>query len=445
MGLFTRALAAPFKLYHSVAEEVAKDRRLRLSDGSGWSQLFGRSSYAGKTVTMTSAMQLSAVWACIRVTAQAISALPLGVYERRGDDDRVRVDDDPVADVLTGSPNADQTPLEFWEGMVAWLVTSGNAYAEKGLIGSRLTSLEPLQAGGLNCRPVRLPDGRLVYRVTDRGKTEDLPRDKVLHLKGFGQSISDRDIGLSPIAVGANTMGAAMAAQEASSSVFANGMMPSGFILFDQQLTKDQRAQARKNLIEPLQGSGKTGAIGILEGGTQFLQTQMNPEDVQMLDTRRFDIEEICRWWGVPPIVIGHAGQGQTMWGSGVEQILISWLVLGINPICSRIEARVAKQLLRPHSSPRRYAEFNREALLQMDSTAKANFISRMVQSAIMTPGEGRAKLNLPRKDGTDRLLAQTSLAPLETLGQDKPTGQLRQALLNFLGITEKDKGDEHS
>lgn len=445
MGLFTRALAAPFKVWNSVADEVAKDRRLRLSDPSGW-EMFGRQSYAGKTVTMSTAMQLSAVWACVRVTAQAISALPIGVYERRGDDNRVRVDDDPVADVLTGSPNADQTPLEFWEGMVAWLVTSGNAYAEKGLSGRRLVSLDPLQSGGLTCRPVRMPDGTLVYRVTDRGQTEDLPRDKVLHLKGFGQSVSDRDLGASPIAVGANTMGAAIAAQEASSGMFANGMMPSGFIMFDQQLSKEQRAQARKNLIEPLSGSANSGAIGILEAGTKFVQTSLNPEDAQMLDTRRFDVEEICRWWGVPPIVIGHAGDGQTMWGSGVEQILISWLVLGINPICSRIEARIAKQILRPHSSPRRYAEFNREAMLQMDSTAKANFIGRMVTSAIMTPGEGRAKLNLPKKGGTDTLLAQTSLAPLETLGQaDPPSGALRQAMLSFLGLTEKEPDNEHS
>ena len=443
MSVVSRALAAPFKLMNSVRDEVAKDRRLRLSDPSGWS-LFGGRSFAGKTVTVTKAMQLSAVWACIRVSAQAISSLPLAVYERRGEDDRVKVGDDSVAEVLTESPNADQTPLEFWEGMVAWLLTSGNAYAEKRLVGTRLSTLDPLQSGGLTCRPVRLSDDTLIYRVTDRGKTEDLPRDKVFHLKGFGQSVSARDMGASPIAVGANTMGAAMAAQEASGSIFSNGMMASGFLMFDQQLKPGQRDQARKNLIEPLQGAGAAGAVGILEGGTKFMQTSLNPEDAQMLETRRFDIEEICRWWGVPPIVIGHSGEGQTMWGSGVEQILISWLVLGINPICSRIEGRISKQLMRPHSSRRRYAEFNREALLQMDSTAKANFISRMVQSAIMTPGEGRSKLNLPKKDGTDQLLAQTSLAPLETLGQQQPPAQLRQSLLAFLGLSEKDSGNEH-
>lgn len=446
MGMLAKALAAPFRLYASIADEVAKDRRLRLTDGSAWSAFAGRGSYAGKTVTTSNAMQLSAVWACIRVTAQAISALPLAIYERRGDDDRIRVEDDPVAEVLTGSPNADQTPLEFWEGMVAWLATTGNSYAEKGSIGRRMVALEPLQSGSMSCRPVRLPDGTLVYRVTDRGQSEDLPRDKVFHLKGFGQSLYDRDLGASPIAVGANTMGAAMAAQEASSSIFANGMMQSGFIKFQQVLNAEQRAQAQKNLIEPLRGARNTGSIGLLEGGTDFVQTSMNPEDAQMLDTRRFDVEELCRWWGVPPIIIGHAGQGQTMWGSGVEQILISWLVLGINPICSRIEARIYKQLLRPMSSVKRYAEFNREALLQMDSKAKAQFLSSMVQNGLMTRGEGRSKLNLPRKEGTDELTAQTNLAPLAALaaGPGGHTQQLQQALRAFLDLPQPERDNDH-
>lgn len=436
MGILTRALAAPFRLYASVADEVAKDRRLRLQSGSGWAAVGAHGSYAGKSVTLNTALQLSAVWACIRVTAQAISSLPLAIYERRGDEDRVRVTDDAVAEVLTDDPNRDQTPLEFWESMVAWLATTGNAYAEKALVRGSLRGLESLQASGLSCRPVRLPDGTLVYRVTDRGQVEDLPRDKVFHLKGFGQSVGDRDLGASPIAVGANSMGAAMAAQEAASRMFATGLMQSGFIKFQQVLTPEQRQQARENLIEPLRGSQNAGSVGLLEGGTDFVQTSLNPEDAQMLETRRFDIEELCRWWGVPPIIIGHAGDGQTMWGSGVEQILISWLVLGVNPICSRIEARIRKQLLRPHSRPDRYAEFNREALLQMDSQAKAAFLSSMVQNGLMTRAEGRSKLNLPRKDGTDQLTAQTNLAPLDRLGEAQPAGQqLRQALRNFLDL----------
>ncbi|AJY44672.1 phage portal protein [Martelella endophytica] len=442
MNWFVRAAAAPFKVFNAVSDEVAKDRRLRLSDGAGWSRFAGRTSSSGKVVTIDSALQLSAAWACIKTTAQAVSSLPLAVYERAADDDRVRIDDDPVSEVLTDSPNADQTPLEFWEGMVAWLVTTGNAYAERMEINGKLRALDPLQSEGMSCIPERKPDGTLVYRVTDRGRTEELPRDKVFHLKGFGQSLRNRDAGLSPIAAGVNSLGAAMAAEEAAASVFANGMKPSGFFLFDQLLTPEQRVQARKALVDPMTGSGKTGSVGILEAGVKWQGVTLNPEDAQMLETRRFDVEDICRWWGMPPIIIGHAADGQTMWGSGVEQILLSWKTLGIDPICNRIEARIRKQLIRPYSSRKRYAEFNREAMLQMDSAAKSAFLSAMVQNGLMTRGEGRSKLNLPFKDGTDQLTAQTNLAPLDQLGATKEGSQLRAALRTFLGV--ENEGTRH-
>lgn len=437
MGLVARALAAPFKLYNSVADEVAKDRRLRLNDGAGWSRFAGRTSNSGKVVTIDSALQMSAVWACIKLTAQAVSSLPVAVYERRGDSDRVRVDSDDVAEVLTDSPNADQTPLEFWEGTVAWLLAQGNAYSEKVYIGKRLTAVQPLASDA--CMPSRDSDGRLTYKINDRGKTETLPRDKVFHIKGFGQSFRSRDMGMSAIAAGVNSIGAAMAAQDAAGTMFSQGLRPSGFFMFDQMLNDKQRAQAQETLVDSMRRGGNAGGIGILEAGLKWQSVSLNPEDAQMLETRRFDIEEICRWFGVPPIIIGHAGQGQTMWGSGVEAILIAWLTLGIDPICDRIEARIAKQLIRPAGHRRHYAEFNREALMQMDSAAKANFLSSMVQNGLMDRAEGRAKLNLPHRPGTDQLTAQTNLAPLDQLGAGNETGQLRQAMQAFLGIG-KDK-----
>ena len=393
----------------------AEARRLTLQDGRGWAQFFGRESRAGVHVTQDTALQVAAVWACIRVTSLALSQLPLGVYQRKDDDDRQRVRDGDLAEVLTDSPNADQTPLEFWEAMTSWLCTRGNAYAEIVRTGPRLTALQPMPASAV--QPFRDADGMLKYRVSMGGTQEVLPREKVFHLKGFGQGIGSLDLGVSPIAVGANSIGAAIAAQEAAATTFANGMRPTGFFLFDQQLDAQQREDARNNLIKPLQGSGKAGGIGLLESGTKWQSVSLNPEDAQMLETRRFDIEEVCRWWGVPPIVIGHAGQGQTMWGTGVEQIMLSWLVLGIGPLASRIEQRIAKQLIRPTGRRDLYAEFNREAMLQMDSSAKAQFLSTMVQNGLMTRSEGRSKLNLPQKAGTDELTAQMNLAPLDQLG----------------------------
>lgn len=446
MNALVKAVAAPFKLYQAVSDEVAKERTLRLTDGNGWSRFFGRQSSAGKMVDLDTAMQLSTVWACIKLSAQAVSSLPLHVYEKRDSDDRIRVEDDIAAVIgANGSPNEDQTPLEFWEGVVAWLMTTGNAYAEKVEMGRSLSALQPIMS--THCRPHRKNDGTLVYRVTDRGKIEELPREKVFHIKGFGQGLKNPDEGLSPIGAGVHSFGAAMAAQDAAAKTFANGMRPTGFFLFDQVLTADQRKQAHKSLVSPLQGSDNAGGVGILEAGVKWQGVSLNPEDAQMLETRRFDVEEICRWFGVPPIIIGHAAQGQTMWGTGVESILIQWLTLGIGPVCDRIQARIKKQLIRPTGNRRKYAEFNREALLQMDSAAKAAFLSQMVNNGLMTRNEGRAKLNQSRvaDQNADKLTVQSAMVPLDALGQQQEGSQVRAAFMNWLGLNQEKQDDEQA
>lgn len=442
MGLLARAIAAPFVFAQSVSDEVAKHRRLRLTDGAAWQSLFGRESHAGKIVTLDTALQLSTVFACVKVNAQAVSSLPLAMYEKQRDDSRVRVDDDAVAEVIAESPNEDQTPLEFWEEQVAWLLTTGNSYAERTYSGRRLTSLQPIMS--TQCKPVRQPDGTLVYRVGDRGKFETLPRDKIFHIKGFGQGLKNRDLGLSPLAYGAHSLGGAMAAEEAAGKMFGNSLQASGVLSSEQRLNKDQRKELQA-VMESYVGSNNSGKLMILEAGLDYKQLQLSPEDAQMLETRRFSVEDLCRWYGTPPIIIGHAMDGQTMWGTGVEAILLAWLTLGIDPVCDRIEARIRKQLIRPTGSRRRYAEFNREALMQMDSAAKARFLSTMVQNGLMDRNEGRAKLNLANRDGAGRLTAQTNLAPLDQLGAASASNGVRAALRSWLGVDDEGQRDEQA
>lgn len=413
---------------------VSKDRRLALKDGTGWAAAFGTGNHAGKSVHLHSVLQLATAWACIRLTAQAVSCLPLAMYERRGDDDRVRVDDDDVAEVICDSPNEDQTALEYWESQVAWMAATGNAYSEKVESGRRLVALQPMPS--THCWPFRDAEGVLKYNYTDRGKSEILPREKVFHLRGFGFG---GDVGLSPIQFGAQAFGSAIAIDEAAAKLYGNGLQASGVLSSDKTLEKDQREQLQK-IMEKFVGSTNAGKLMVLEAGLKYDRLAMSPVDAQMLENKRFSVEEICRWWGVPPIIIGHAAQGQTMWGSGVEQILLAWLTLGIDPLCDRIEARIKKQLIRPTGNRRRYAEFNREALLQMDSKSKAAFLSTMTQNGLMTRNEGRAKLNLPRKAGGDELTAQTNLAPLEHLSAANENSSTRAAMRAFLGIQQSER-----
>ena len=376
---------------------------------------YGLISNAGPRVSPESIMKHSAVWACTSRTAQLVASLPAATYRKTADGSREVVEDE-LSDILTISPNREQTAGEFWEGIVAQTLIRGNGIAERLEIRGRLVGLQPL----MTAEARRRMDGTIDYPVADRGQVEVLPAEKVFHVRGFG--IGD-GIGLSAVRYGVQSFGAALAADETAASIFANGMHPGGMITWDTEAsppTAEQRNRL-KELIERFTGSKKTGKVLQLPPGAKYEALALNPEDAQLLETRRFSIEDICRWFGVPPIVIGHASEGQTMWGSGVEAIMLSWLTLGINPLLKRIERRIVKDLVPIPDRRRRYLEFNREAMLQMDSKAKAQFMSMMGASGTMTANERRAKLNLSRSTdpNADKLLAQTALAPLELLGRN--------------------------
>ncbi|QBF32153.1 phage portal protein [Thalassococcus sp. S3] len=388
--------------------------------GTGWRSYFGNMnwalggtrSHAGKTVNARTSLEVSAVWACVRKTAEMISTLPVDHYRKGSGDSRERLDDD-LAEIIKESPNPEQTAPEYWEGMVAQTCLQGNACSEKLYMGSRLVGLRPL----LDCRPERRQDGTMRYAVTDRGKTEFMPAEKVFHLRGFG---AGDGLGMSTVRYGANSIGAALAADETAGKIFSNAAMPSGVLSADQTLNSEQRSQLQA-LLEAYSQSSKAGKTMVLEAGLKYQQLQMNPEDAQLLETRRFGVEDICRWFGVPPIVIGHAAEGQTMWGTGVEAILLAWRTLGINPFLIRLEMRIKKDLIPPQNRRRHYVEYNREAMIQMDSKAKGDLLQKLGMSGTMTANERRARMNLPRHDdpNADALLAQTALSPLELLGKD--------------------------
>ncbi len=386
---------------------------------SGWISLNGSdpwtgggySSVAGKTVTPSSALAFSAVWDCVRKTSQVLSTLPLALYEKEDGGTRVKIEED-LSGILAESPNREQTAVEFWEGMTAQQTLRGNACAEKLFLGDRLVGLRPL----LNVTPKRNQNGGLEYNVNDRGRISTLPADKVFHLRGFG---GGDGLGMSAIKYGANSIGSALAADETAGSVFSNAMMAAGVLTSDQKLNDNQRAQLQA-LLETFMGSSRAGKTLTLESGLKFQQLQMNPEDAQLLETRRYSVEDVCRWFGVPPIVIGHSAEGQTMWGSGVEAVMLSWLTLGINPLLVKNEARILKDLIPIEKRGRWYAEFNREAMLQMDSKAKGDFLLKMRMAGFMSGDEGRDKLNLPRRGGnSDELVVQTSLGLVDLLGKE--------------------------
>ncbi|ECC6922392.1 phage portal protein, partial [Salmonella enterica] len=306
-----------------------------LTNGEFMQALIGAETASGVTVNEAKASQLSAVWACVNLLSQTVATLPLGFFERTADG-RKTARDHPLYELLHNQPNADMTAVEFWEAMMAGLLLRGNAFAEIDRTGKRITALIPLIPERVKI--LRDNAGGYTYTYNDPcpgGTTRTIREQDMLHIRS---RIANGMTGVSPLVMGRETFGLAIAANNVSAAVFKNGMRPSGVLKTDKLLTPEQRKNFQENYIKEFTGAMNTGRVPLLEAGLDFNKTSMSLEDAQMLETRRFSVEEICRWFGVYPVMIGHAAQGQTMWGSGVEQLMIMFLTLSLRPWLTRIE-----------------------------------------------------------------------------------------------------------
>lgn len=416
-------------------------RSITLSDGDFWSAFLGRATTSGKSVNVDTALTLSAVWGCVRLIAQTIATLPLQLYESMPDGSRRLAKDHPLYSVIGFQPNADMTSVEFWESVLGWMLLWGKAYVELTWNGARTRiiamDLLPSSKVRVQCQV----DGTRTYWHTQNGRERQIEADDMWVLPAM--TLNGRD-GLSVIFYGANSMGAALAADEASSKVFANGMRAGGALSLPSILKKDQRDEIRASLAEQLVGVSNTGKLMVLEGGMTYTPLSINPEDAQLLQTRGYSVEDVCRWFDVHPSMIGHAAQGDTSWGTGLEQRTLGFLTFTLRRWLKKIEAGVRKNLLMPAERNRFYAEFALEGLLRADSAGRASFYSQMTQNGIYTRDDCREKENLPRLGGNAAVLTvQSNLLPIDQLGKQDAASDAKDALLAWLhqeAITDERK-----
>lgn len=400
------------------------------------SKFFATSNKARQPVTLETSLSIAAVYRAVRLNAETTAALPLPFYQSTANGPKP-VTGSPTEELLRKSPNADQTPIEFLEQLIACQDLLGEGIALKHWNDSRtrvvaITILDPRK-----CEDVDNASGNdWFWRWTDaRGYRHDFSREDVFHLPGF--SMMGRR-GVSGMRVARETLGLALAANEAASTIFAQGMRNSGFLKTGKVLEAEDRNRFEE-ILSRYMGSSKAGGLMILEGGMEFTALNMSAEDAQLLVTRKFEIEEIGRWFGVPPILLGHAVDGQTMWGSGVESIIQSWLTFGLSQRLRRAETAIAKRLMLPSEiGAGIYPKFNADALLALNTTGRITALSQAVQNSLMKPNEARDKLELPQEPGGDKLLAQVNLVPLDKLGDNGASDQqAKAAFRSWLGITE--------
>lgn len=376
--------------------------------------------WSGRAVGAQGAMQMAAWWACVRLISETVATLPLAVFERMDGGGAKKAAAHPLYAILHDSPNADQTAVEFWEGVLLALCTYGNAYARIERSGERIVALTLLPSAPGMMTVTRDRNNALRYRYTLRGVSEDRGEADIFHVRGFGDG---GDLGLSPVSYARQTLGLAEAIAASAGATFKNGMKASVFFTAPPgvKMGPDQRAEFRKTFIDPYVGAEATASAGLLEHGFDVKTVSIPPKDAEMLLSWKFSVEEICRWLRVPPVLIGHSADGQTMWGSGVEQIMLGWLTLGLRPYLTRIEQAIKKRLIAPGERARFYAEFNVEGLLRADSAGRASMLGALGQNGYLTRNEGRAMDNRPPLPGGDVLTVQSNLVPLDQLGKSPP------------------------
>lgn len=353
------------------------------------------------------ALQISAVFACVEILAQTISTLPLYVYRDKGG---VRVPDkmSRLWLLLHESPNRWMTPSEFLSAMVVNRMLRGNAYAliERDSAGEPI-ALVPLSPDQME---VSVVEGGEVYVYYQDGDITALAPENVIHWKGLGNGF----LGLSKLDFMRATTNEAIRAQDNANSLYGKGSKPTGVLQTDSKLSAEQVTALMTRFQTSMTSSG--GGLIIADRGLKYSQMSLSPADAQLLETRRFTIEEICRWFGVPGVLVGTTGQ--TTWGSGIEQIVSGFHKFTIGPLCKQLEQVLERRLKNYEPIT---IEFKMDGLLRTDPASRAAFYSTMSQNGAMTRNEIRRLENLPPVEGGDELTAQSNLVPLRKLGAVEP------------------------
>lgn len=381
---------------------------------------------AGATVTAKTVMQLDAAWSCVRLISETIATLPLSMFERTTSGKRL-APQHALHFVIHDQPNVDSTASVFWEAMVAAMLLRGAGRAEKLYVGPQLVGLAFLDPDKLVIN--RDVNGRRFYQYPrPDGSMREIPVARIWTIPGF---TLDGLNGVSVISYGAKVFGAAIAAEKAAAQTFRNGMLKTIYYKINTFLKPDQRKEFKTNL----HGAIERGESPLLEGGTEAGTLGIDPSDAQLLESRSFSVESICRWFRVPPWMVGHT-EKSTSWGTGIEQQMIGFLTFTLGPWLRRIEQAISKDLLTPGERTRFYPKFAVEGLLRADSAGRAAFYGAMVNNGILTRDEVRELEDREPMGGNAAVLTvQSAMTTLDALGTTSDANQARASIRAFLGI----------
>ena len=431
----------------------SRDKPQNRTAGSAYSFFMGGSS-SGKAVTERSAMQMTAVYSCVRILSEAVAGLPLHVYRYNDSGGKEKAVDHPLYLLLHDEPNPEMTSFIFRETLMTHLLLWGNAYAQIIRNGKgEIIALYPLMPNKMTVD--RDENGHLYYRynrsndeaIQSKESTVILQPKDVLHIPGLG---FDGLVGYSPIAMAKNAIGLAIATEEYGAKFFANGAAPSG-VLEHPGTIKDP-SKVREAWQSQFGGSSNSGKVAVLEEGMKYTPISISPEQAQFLETRKFQINEIARIFRVPPHMVGDLEKSSF---SNIEQQSLEFVKYTLDPWVVRWEQAMSRALFNTDEKKRYFVKFNLEGLLRGDYQSRMEGYATARQNGWMSANDIRELENLDRiapEDGGDLYLVNGNMVPLTLAGAayvDNPNDvgkeDIDEKSEEVLGVEKSDGRGRHS
>lgn len=397
----------------------SRDKPRDSLNGSAYSFFLGGST-AGKHVNERTAMQMTAVYSCVRILSEAVAELPLHLYRYNDSGGKEKATDNPLYYLLHDEPNPEMTSFIFRETLMTHLLLWGNAYAQIIRNGKgEVVGLYPLMPSKMTVDRDR--NGLLYYKYQrttedspDLGEPETVylqPRD-VLHIPGLG---FDGLVGYSPIAMAKNAIGMAIACEEYGAKFFANGAAPSGVLEHPGTLKDPQKL--RESWNSTFGGSSNSNKVAVLEEGLKYTPISISPEQAQFLETRKFQINEIARIFRVPPHMVGDLEKSSF---SNIEQQSLEFVKYTLDPWVIRWEQSLGRALFTPNEKKQMFFKFNVEGLLRGDYQSRTAGYATARQNGWMSANDIRELEDLdriPSDEGGDLYLINGNMLPLKNAG----------------------------
>lgn len=384
-----------------------------------WKEILGgREAFTGRSITIDDALRVSTVFSICRVLGDGVAQVPLKLYRESADGkSRQPAKDHGLYHLLHRRPNEFQTSFEFRETMVMQLVLCGAffAYKVRGL-GNEIRELLPLEPGRVTVK--QNADWTLTYTLRGKnGQEQEIPAADIWHVRG--PSLNGW-LALDCVQLAREALGLAIALEESHGRLHKNGAKTGGLISVDGKLSAEQYKDLRKWITENFEGSANAYRTAIMDNGAKWTPASMTGVDAEHLATRRNQVEELCRFWRVMPIMVGFSDKSVTY--ASAEQMFLAHVVHTLAPWYERLEQSIDCNLLTPQDAKNGvYAKFTEEGLLRGSLEVTKNYLLGLVNGGVMTPNEGRAKLDLnPDADpASDKLRV-----PANITGAAKPSGK---------------------